>query len=304
MHFKKINIQLLSVPIRWIIHGIFFHRLIQVFFPNFIEKTINKIAKKEFENLSGKTLNNKTRKIKIIVSLTTYSPRLSQIHLVISRLMQQTLKPDKIILYYSDTEELLITEELHKLIDLGLEIRFVKDIRSHKKYYFAFQDFPDAIVITVDDDTIYSKKLIQTLFNSYVKYPKCISAGIVVNYKKIGGVVQSSTTWRQKFFYGIGDERSIAYGVGGVLYPPNCMPKELFDIEKIRAYAPYTDDLWLKAIEQSSGVSVVKARHSDKLFGFFVSTINSQEIALANINDKKDRNLDSLNMLLPIYWRK
>ncbi|MGX7048828.1 hypothetical protein [Pseudolactococcus piscium] len=304
MYFTKNKIQLLAVPIRWIIHGIFFHRIIQTFFPNFIEKRINRIANKEFQNLSGSTLNDRERKIKIIVSLTTYSPRLSQIHLVISRLMQQTLKPDKIILYYSDSEEFLITDELSELLKLGLEIRFVKDIRSHKKYYFAFQDFQDAIVITVDDDTIYSKKLIQTLFNSYVKFPQCVSAGIVVNYKQNMGILQSSTTWRQKFFYGIGDERSIAYGVGGVLYPPNCMPNELYDIKKIKAYAPYTDDLWLKAIEQSSGISVVKAKYSDRLFGFFVSTINSQNVALANINDKKDRNLDSLNKLLPIYWRK
>lgn len=304
MYFIKNKIQLLAVPIRWIIHGIFFHRIIQTFFPNFIEKRINRIANKEFENLSASTLNDRERKTKIIVSLTTYSPRLSQIHLVISRLMQQTLKPDKIILYYSDSEEILITDELSKLLKLGLEIRFVKDIRSHKKYYFAFQDFQDAIVITVDDDTIYSKKLIQTLFNSYVKFPKCVSAGIVVNYKQIRGILQSSTTWRQKFFYGVGDDRSIAYGVGGVLYPPNCMPNELYDIKKIKAYAPYTDDLWLKAIEQSSGISVVKAKYSDRLFGFFVSTINSQNVALANINDKKDRNLDSLNKLLPIYWRK
>lgn len=79
----------------------------------------------------------------------------------------------------------------------------------------------------------------------------------------------------------------------------NCMI-----LKKIKAYAPYTDDLWLKAIEQSSGISVVKAKYSDRLFGFFVSTINSQNVALANINDKKDRNLDSLNKLLPIYWRK
>lgn len=238
MYFTKNKIQLLAVPIRWIIHGIFFHRIIQTFFPNFIEKRINRIANKEFQNLSGSTLNDRERKIKIIVSLTTYSPRLSQIHLVISRLMQQTLKPDKIILYYSDSEEFLITDELSELLKLGLEIRFVKDIRSHKKYYFAFQDFQDAIVITVDDDTIYSKKLIQTLFNSYVKFPQCVSAGIVVNYKQNMGILQSSTTWRQKFFYGIGDERSIAYGVGGVLYPPNCMPNELYDIKKNKSLCP------------------------------------------------------------------
>ena len=40
----------------------------------------------------------------------------------------------------------------------GLTIRFCEDLKAHKKYYYAFKEYPDDIVITVDDDVIYPQE--------------------------------------------------------------------------------------------------------------------------------------------------
>jgi hypothetical protein len=191
-----------------------------------------------------------------------------------------------------------------KLVNIVLEVRFVKDIGPHTKYFYSLQEFRDNIVITVDDDIIYSHRLIETLMNSYKKYPEAISANIATNFFFENGKLAPSRTWRQKFTYGVGNEYTIAYGVGGVLYPPKVMPNETFDEEKIRTLCLFADDLWLKAVENKHKINVVKADKGDKLYGYFVTVDGSQEVTLSSVNDREDRNIEYLRKLIPLSWGK
>ena len=50
-----------------------------------------------------------------------------------------------------------------------------EDILGHKKYFYTMQKYKDLPIITVDDDSIYSKDLVQLLYDNYKKYPHCIS---------------------------------------------------------------------------------------------------------------------------------
>lgn len=295
---------LAQIPLRWIAHGVFLHRVQQMLFPEKIGKKLNQEAENEFSNLKSNQLNQISRDKRIIISLTTIPSRFEKIKLVVTRMMNQTVRPDKIIVYLDENqkERFVFNNELKKLVDFGLEIRFVKDIGPHTKYYYSLQEFSDDIVITVDDDIIYSHKMIETLINSYKKFPKHISANIVTNFFFEGKNLAPSIKWRQKFRYGIGNEYSIAYGVGGILYPPHVMPEEAFDEKKIRDLCLYQDDLWLKAIENKNDIKVVKASKGDKLFDYFVTVDGSQVISLRSENDENDRNVRYLNSLLPIYW--
>lgn len=36
--------------------------------------------------------------------------------------------------------------------------------------------FPEALIITVDDDLIYEDSMVDTLFKSYLRYPEAVSA--------------------------------------------------------------------------------------------------------------------------------
>lgn len=301
---KKI-INITQIPLRWLIHGIIFHRLFQLAFPNQVSKTLNNAAEMEFNNLTSQQLNTTKRNQKIIVSLTTIPNRIDKIKLVVTRMMNQTVRPDKIVLYIDEAqkEKFNFTDDLRKLIDLGLMVKYVRDIGPHTKYFYALQEYQDDIVITVDDDIIYSHHLIETLLNSYQAYPHAISANIVSNFFFENGKLAPSTKWRQKFSYGVGTIYSIGYGVGGVLYPPRIMPKETFDEEKIRSLCLFADDLWLKAIENKNDIPVIKSKNGDQLYKYFVTVDGSQSVSLRSENDFKDRNVDYLNQLLPIYWR-
>ena len=95
---------------------------------------------------------------KLIVSLTSFPARIELVWMTIASLMNQTMKPKKIILWLSEeqfqTEE-SIPQTLLALRKRGLEIRFCEDIKPHKKYFHTMQEYPDDIVVTVDDDIFY-----------------------------------------------------------------------------------------------------------------------------------------------------
>lgn len=295
--FRKI----ILIPARWILHGIFLQRLELIMNGKNVQKKLNYQAWQEF-HLMNKTyaLNQKSRKKKIIISLTTIPNRIDKVVLVISRMMNQTVLPDKIILCIDETqkEKIIFSDDIVFLIELGLEIKWVEDIGPHTKYLYTVQKYTDDIVITVDDDVIYSHKLIETLIESYERYPKAISANIVTRFVVKDGTIKPSSQWLQQFSYGIGDKYSIAYGVGGVLYPPNVLPKAAFDVEKIKRISKFQDDLWLKAIELKNDIDVVKAKNGDKLFGYFVTVDGSQAVSLRSTNDFKDRNVEYLTALI------
>lgn len=115
-----------------------------------------------------------------IVSLASYSKRINTLHICLESIFSQTLMPKKIILYFdSSVEPNKVPKEVFSYVKKGLEIVYVSnDIASHNKYYYTFRNFPDDIVITVDDDVIYDKNTFLNLFQTHQNYPNAVCAKI------------------------------------------------------------------------------------------------------------------------------
>ena len=126
------------------------------------------------------------RKEKVVASLTTIPSRLEHLHVALRSIFSQTVMPDKVILYIgNDIEYDQIPDSVWDYHDMGLDIqKRPGNLRSHKKYYYACQEFPNHAVITLDDDWIYPPDLIASLINSYRKYPDCVSANRVMEMKR------------------------------------------------------------------------------------------------------------------------
>ena len=102
-------------------------------------------------------------KEEVIVSLTSYGERIKHIMPTIKSLQEQSRRPDKIVIYIANEDKENVTDEL---INAELvEIRYCQDTRSHKKFN-GYYDFPDAYVVTADDDLIYSKEWLKTLLRT------------------------------------------------------------------------------------------------------------------------------------------
>ena len=83
--------------------------------------------------------------------------------LAVESIFSQTLKPNNVVLYLSEkefsTRPLPLT--LMRQQERGLEVRFVDDLGPHTKLIPALKDFPEAIIVTIDDDYMYPFDLLE-----------------------------------------------------------------------------------------------------------------------------------------------
>lgn len=212
--------------------------------------------------------------MRIIVSFTSYPPRIKSVHRVVESLYRQTVKADEIILYLSLDEfpkvEAELPEKLRRMIGQGgFRIAWVcGNLKSHKKYYYALQEFQDAVVITVDDDKIYAETMIFDLMESYKRFPDSVSARIARIILKRPETLEQYVKWEKE--EKIEECKDVprmdlcAIGAGGVCYSPRLVNENWFHKETIMKVAGDYDDLWLKYSEIISNIPVVYTKPSQK----------------------------------------
>ena len=97
---------------------------------------------------------------RILVSFTSFPKRINKVWLVVESLLRQSYKPDLVILWLSKEQFESLNVLPARLLNLqkrGLMLKIKEgDMRSHKKYYYALREYPNYVIITVDDDIIYS----------------------------------------------------------------------------------------------------------------------------------------------------
>lgn len=231
---------------------------------------------------------------RLIVSLTTYPKRIGAIPAVLESIYNQTKKPDEIVLWLADSQfpekEKELPEQLLKLVaENRLTIRWCEDLKPHKKYFYALQEYTDDLVVTIDDDLTYSRDMLASLYASYMLYPKAVStvrAHLVMLDEQ--NRIMPYNTWIQETDRCIHKPsmQLMATGGAGALYPPGCFRKEFFDANAIMEHCPWADDLWLKAMQLVSDVPVVVARPHEQL-QYLPGT---QEEALHHVNVRQNQN--------------
>lgn len=232
--------------------------------------------------------------VRVVVSMTSYPARIGCVFEVVQSLLAQTRKADLIVLYLageqfpggsSDLPEKLNMLEREK----SLVIRWCDDLKPHKKYYYALQEYSDCAVITVDDDVIYPPDLISSLCESYERHPGAVSAGRThLIMLSEDNKVMPYRYWPKEVNMCL-DKPSLqllATGVAGILYPPHVFGAEAFDREAIEKTSLLADDLWLKAMELVYDVPVVTARKS----GYLRLVDGSQDVALYHKNVDSENN--------------
>ncbi len=197
------------------------------------------------------------REVPVIISLTSYAERFSELDISLYSLFNQSFKPDRIILWLSDEYTLSrLPYSISRFIKNGLEIRFVKDIRSYTKIIYALKEFSEAIIVTADDDIYYPKNWLKKLYYSYLANPEDIQVHRAHRIE-IGKHYES---WEKHVKEESARFDNFLTGVGGVLYPPKCFSSEVFREDVFLKNAPYADDIWLwiMALLNSRKIRVVK----------------------------------------------
>lgn len=219
----------------------------------------------------------------IIVSLTTYGRRIHDVCFTIESLMQQTYKANKIILWIDHESAKDLPSSLIRLQNRGLTIFPTRDIRSYTKLIPALKHYPDAIIITVDDDMIYDFDLIERLVKSYVSSPCNIHACRVHSMTfDINSNLLPYSKW--DWCKSTTHKRHFLTGVGGVLYPPGSLNPEIFNECVFSKICPTADDVWFTAMAKLNGTQILKVDTRSINGEDYTCNQNVQDMGLINTN--------------------
>lgn len=247
-------------------------------------------------------LTTEKRNPQLIVSLTTFPARINTVHKTINTLLQQTVKPDKLILWLAEEQfankEDDLPQNLLKLKDFGLEIKWYEDLRSYKKLVPTLREFPNDIIVTADDDLYYQKDWLESLYNAYLKDSTNI-------YTRRACAIK-----RKNYYYSViphyaNEDYEPNYsnqlmGGAGTIYPPNSLHKDILDTDKIKNLIPTYDDIyfWAMALLNNTKIGLVKNCDVN-----LYNVENSQEVALCKVNNKKISmsDKDAFNLIFEEY---
>lgn len=243
----------------------------------------------------------------IIVSLTSFPARINNLWLVIECILRQTVKPSRIVLWLSK-EQFSCTDnvpsKLRSYMDKGLDIRLVDgDIRSHKKYYYAFEEFNDKKVILIDDDIYYHSTLIENLLAMEEKHKKenvvvCTYA-YYMRYDENGNLLPYNS-WYKDLSKEEECSSSLFFGSGGgTLIKPSLLTPEWSNLDKALELTPLADDIWLNAMIRLSSLRIVKTK------GKIVLPVHSKnDVKLKQTNVYQNQNDVQLNNVISYYRDK
>lgn len=244
----------------------------------------------------------------IIVSLTSYGKRINDVCFTIESLMQQTRKANRIILWLDesvDTTSLPASLQLQK--SRGLEIyTFEENIRSYKKLIPALKTFPEAAIITADDDIIYDFDILDRMISSYLADPKSVHACRVhsMTFDECGNLKPYSQ-WNWRTADAMHPARNFITGVGGALYPPRCLAPQVLDQDVFTSICPTADDVWFTAMALLNGTQIKKVATRSPLGEDFIENLSVQDVGLRNINvgenGQNDRQIQAVFSKYDIY---
>lgn len=246
-------------------------------------------------------------KEKVIVSLTSFPAAISYVKPTVESILAGAVLPDKVVLYVTMSQfgEEGLPTDLIRLSEENpvFEIRnYDREIRSYRKLIPALQDFPDAVIVTVDDDVRYHPEMLHSLLKHHEKYPD----NIIAHRAKRVSIGKPYKSWRKYRWYDFLFKRDYAAfgnlftGVGGVLYPPHSLDSEMLSEELFTSLAPTTDDIWFWAAAVANGVKIMPVPfgyNKPKGLG------KPREISLKTYNFKSgvDRNTAALEAVLSKY---
>lgn len=197
---------------------------------------------------------------RLVISLTSYPGRFATLHLTLKSLLDQTVRPDRILLWIAHDDLARLPEQVRALEGEILSIRGCDDLRNFKKIIPTLAEEPESFILICDDDTYYPQGWLAQLVGAYDPAQPSIvcTRAHRLRYAEDGRLAPYRA-WRRNVA-----DRSTALpstdllptGNGGVLYPPGSLPAQTRDLDLLRKLSPTSDDVWLFFMWRQAGWSI------------------------------------------------
>jgi len=223
----------------------------------------------------------------LIVSFTSYSKRIHDVHLVVESIAEQALKANRLILWLDEDEFTLETIPLvlHRQIKRGLEVRFCPNYKSYKKIIPTLEVFPDANIITIDDDILYPYDMIEILIREHKQDSTCI-LGFRAHKVKMesNGALKPYVEWEYETYDNNSGNLIFLTSGAGTFFPKACFDDEVLNSNVFMSICPSADDVWLKAMALLSQRKCKKVSDGRDFWKRFMLIKKNQDIGLFNLN--------------------
>ena len=254
---------------------------------------------------------NRLEEPEVIISLTSFPARIGTVNQTIESLLNQTMKADRVILWLAPEQfpnkEADLPQELLDLREKGLTIDWYHDIRSYKKLIPALKKYPDAIIVTADDDLIFKNNWLSLLYSAYLNDKTKIWSHRITRLYRSGGkmhILDRSLYLDENGAYKKELKAANAFnkltGGAGSLYPPKSLHPDVMDEDAFMKLAPTSDDIWfwIQAIRNGYKVAVVDNNQYKLQY-----VPGSQEESLYKVNDAGGHKVffEHLNNIMATY---
>lgn len=244
-------------------------------------------------------------KTQVVISMTSFPAAIGYAEQAVQYLLNGSVLPDKLVLYLTfsqfEGQERLLDGVKQLAKDSPIfEVRdYPTDIRSYRKLVPALHDFPEAIIVTVDDDVAYYRHTLRDLLCLHAQYPDAVLAHRAKRIKPGKPYRQ----WKKYHWYDFVFKRihcgflNLQTGVAGVLYPPHALKADMMKEELFTRISPTADDIWFWAAGVAQGTPVIPVpfgQNKPRGLG------KPKTMALKTVNFKAgtDRNLAAFNAIL------
>ena len=244
---------------------------------------------------------------RVVVSLTSFPGAIEYAAGAVRSILAGSVLPDKIVLYVTMRQfdgkplpsELIELERNNEIFEIR---NYDFDIRSYCELIPAIADFPNATIVTIDDDVYYHRDMLKVLLRLHVEFPQ----HIIAHRAKRIAFGQPYKKWKKYRWYHFLTKRiidradTLQTGVGGALYPPGSLDASMLDPEQFTRLAPTTDDIWFWAAAVANDRRVIPVP-----FGYNKpkSLGKPRELSLKTVNFKSgtDRNTAALQNIIKHY---
>jgi hypothetical protein len=218
---------------------------------------------------------------------------------VLSEILDWEILPKKVNLNLTQSDfEQLPRMFLESNFSYLCSINVVEDWGPATKLIPSLMQQTTLPIVTIDDDVHYEANQITKLLIEHVIFPSCIIAGrahrILLSKDS---VPLPYLEWDLETIEQIGPSKVLfPTGVGMVLYPPNVLHKDVFDLKKFDEDIFWNDDIWFFFQARRKGTLI---RHVPKGQSL-IYVEGSQEVGLW-LNGNQARNDIIFKKLFEIY---
>lgn len=241
----------------------------------------------------------------MVVTLTSYGRRAARtVPYTLESILVQTKRPDRIILWLDNVNfsAECLPKRLVTLRDkYGVEIRFCEDIRSYKKLIPTLQLCPEDILVTIDDDLVYRRRLLEKLYKAHHETPDMVLCALAHQPQMLNGRILPYRQWKQnltKYPGGL----IFPLGGSGTLYPPHSLHPDVTNSDLFVRLSPQADDVWFWAMALKAGT---KTRLIDWRYPLFQIDLLYQKLhkdaSLMTTNVHDDNNDKQIANIMTYY---